>query len=448
MINTVENFLKKHELTDTQSTLLIGFSGGYDSLCLLDILWELSKTHKFNLVAMHLNHNWRGEESLQDEMNCKNYCKERKIEFISENINEDVPHNENAAREARYDFFVNTAKKYKNAVIMTAHTSTDNAETIIYRIIKGTGVKGLQGILPKRMIGSVPVYRPLLTLSRTQIEDYCNCKGLKPNCDSSNLDLSFKRNFIRHKVMPLFKEINFSAEVAINSLSELAISQSNIVEEYLKIILKDVYQDGKLISQNFKNLSLDLKRKIIYEACLKYNLDYDRKKVTNILEFINEYIDSKSGSRYSLTNNLWLFVNEKNIYLIDKVKAEKTQDEIQISKKGEWKFLGKTFLIKEFVKDGQFNFPKETEYIAYVDLSNIKGDLTIRTRKEGDIISPFGMQGKMKLKKFFNSKGISLHKRDEIILLCQKEEVLWAAGVGLSNKLRVVKEPTHVLELQ
>lgn len=449
MIETVDKFLDEYNLKNPDNKFLVGFSGGYDSLCLLDILNELSKKHGFKIIALHLNHNWRGEESRQEELNCKNFCEKTNIEFISETL-ENGQKTESFAREARYAFFLKYARKYPNSSIFTAHTHTDNAETIIYRIIKGTGIKGLQGIPPKRMLEGIPLYRPILPFSRKEIEDYCNSKGLVPNTDSSNFDVTYKRNFIRLKIMPLFEEINFHAEKAIISLSKIANSQTNIVNEYTSLIKKDIFEDSKILTSKFKNLSEDVKKKIIYDICLEQNLDYDSKKIDDILEFINNNLSSKAGSRHSLTNDLWLFVSSKYIYLITKIKADKNKNEINILQEDEYEIPGtnKAFSLKKYTSNNNFKFPSENAFIAYVDLNNIGLDLTLRTRHEGDFIVPFGMTGSMKLKKYLNSKGISQHNKDELILLCKDSEVLWVAGVGLSNKLKVVNTPSHVLELR
>lgn len=447
MIETVENFLDKFNLKGSENTFLIGFSGGYDSMCLLDIFNNLAKIYGFKLVALHLNHNWRGKESRLEQENCKQFCQNKNIEFITETLDEFCPKTEIAAREARYNFFLKHAKKYSNSTILTAHNSTDNAETLIYRIIKGTGLRGLRGILPQIFKDEISILRPLLTISRNQIEDYCNSKGLVPNCDSSNFDIHYKRNFIRHKIMPLFKDINFNAEKSINSLASIAISQSNIINEYVSTILKEIYVEDKLLTQKFKMLSDDVKQQIIYDACLKFDLDYDKKKIDNILDFINSNSNSKSGSRYSLTNNLWIFANSKNIYLINKVRGEENKTEINISSVGEWKFSENIYFSIEKYTDCEIaKFPKENEFYAFVDLEDL--NLTIRTKKGGDFITPFGMTGSMKLKKYLNSKGVSLHEKNELVLLCKGSEILWVAGVGLSNKLKVVKKPSHVIKLR
>lgn len=449
MIETVDNFLDKFNLKNPDNSFFVGFSGGYDSLCLLDILNELSKKYHFKIIALHLNHNWRGEESLREELNCKNFCEKSNIEFISETL-ENGQRTESFAREARFNFFLKYAKRYPNSSIFTAHTRTDNAETIIYRIIKGTGINGLQGIPPKRMLEEIPLYRPLLSFSRKDIEDYCNSKGLVPNTDSSNFDITYKRNFIRHKIMPMFDEINFHSEKAIISLSKIAISQTNIVNEYIGLIKNEIFEDSKILTSKFKNLSEDVAKKIIYDICLEQNLDYDSKKIDNILEFINSNLNSKAGSRYSLTNDLWLFVNSKYIYLITKTKADGNKNEINILQEGEYEILGtkRAFSLKKYKGDNNFKFPGENALLAYVNLDNVGLKLTVRTRREGDFIVPFGMTGSMKLKKYLNSKGISQHNKDELILLCKGNEVLWVAGVGLSNKLKVVNKPTHVISLE
>lgn len=448
MIDIVEKFLEEYNLTSPENTFIVGFSGGCDSLCLLDILNELSKKYGGKIVAAHLNHNWRGEESLQDEINCKKFCEKAEIVFVSE-TSEGLPKTEISAREARYEFFLKTARKYPNSSIFTAHSRTDNAETIIYRIIKGTGINGLQGIPTKRMLEEISVFRPLLSVSRNEIEDYCRSKGLIANIDSSNFDISYKRNFIRQKIMPLFDEINFHAEKSITSLAKIAQSENNIVNEYLSQIRKEIFVEEKINTEKFLNLSTDVQKKLIYDICLEQNLDYDSRKVENILEFIAENAHSKSGSRFSLTNNLWLFVNSKEIYLITQTKADENTCEISITQEGEYTIIGcgKAFSLKKYEGDTTPKFPNENALFAYVNLPSFD-NLTVRTRRDGDFITPFGMNGSMKLKKYLNLKGVPQHEKDGLILLCSGSEVLWVAGVGLSNKLKVALTPSHVLELK
>lgn len=448
MLNIVEKFLKKYDLTSSENTFLTGFSGGCDSMSLLDILKILSKKYGFKVVAAHLNHNWRGEESLLEEQNCKEFCRKNKIEYVCETLESSVDKSENSARQARYKFFLKLAKTYKNCSIFTAHSASDNAETLIYRIIKGTGSKGLQGILPERKIDGYSVFRPLLNLTREEIEGYCISKGLIANTDSSNLDINYKRNFIRHKIIPLFKEINYNAPKAIVSLAKIALNQNKIVEEYLNLIKPEIYFGDKILTPKFKNLSAEVRQKIIYDIVLEHNLNYDFKKIKNISNFIEENWNSKAGSRYSLTSGLWLFVNKDSLYLIDKLQNKKNIS-IKIKKEGEYEIpeINGAFSLQKYKGGEKIEFPGENALYAYVEIKS-EIDFELRTRKEGDFINPFGMNGSMKLKKYLNSKGVVRHEKDSVLMLCHDSEVFWVIGTGLSNKFKVVNKPSHVIEFK
>ena len=147
---TIKEFLEKYNLNNPENTYLCAFSGGYDSMCLLHSLKQITPQNR--IVAIHLNHNWRGEESNQEEENCRNFCSEIGVEFYSEKLSSDIPHTETAAREARYEFFESCSKKFNSKIIFTAHNKNDNAETLIYRICKGKGIRGLCGIAENRKI--------------------------------------------------------------------------------------------------------------------------------------------------------------------------------------------------------------------------------------------------------------------------------------------------------
>lgn len=370
-------------------------------MCLLDML------EGYDVVAVHLNHNWRGEESLREAMVCENFCKTRGIKFYTETLPDDIPHNETCAREARYDFFKRCAEKFNSNVVFTAHNYDDNAETVLYRIIKGTGISGLQGIAEHRDI----FYRPLLKTTRAQIEKYCRERGLKPNNDSSNEDTKYKRNLIRKKLLPLMREINPKVTDALNSLSQIACEDN---PEKLKI----------------------------RELLIEHNIDYDRKKIDEIYEFINENKNSKSGKTMSLTKDLWLFVSYKYTDII--TKCEKSCAEIHIRDCGEYEFDNFVLSIRPF--EGEIKFPSDKEFKALVNLKKI--DFTLRYRKDGDIIQPLGTNGTQKLKKYLNEKKVPNHKKNAIILLCSGSEVLWASGLGINDKIKVTDKPTHIIELR
>ena len=414
----VKNFIETHNLT---GTFIVAFSGGYDSMCLLDVLNKLG----YNLIAVHLNHNWRGEESYDEAQNCEKFAKENNIPFYSETLPNNIEKTETAAREARYNFLKKCATKFNSDVVFTAHNFDDNAETVLYRIIKGTGVYGLEGICECREI----FYRPLLTISRETIENYCKENKLTPNNDSSNLNTKYKRNLIRHKLLPLMKEINPNVIEAINSLSEIAKDNNNLINAYLtKDLLKATISEQK---------------HIIHKMLKENDIEYDKRKIENILNFINENKTSKSGKKMSLTNELWLFVNNQKIEFI--TPSTKNHSELTIKEVGEYNFANKIFTIKPFNKT-EIIYPKDNEFKALIAIDKI--DFTLRYRNNGDIIQPLGNKGTQKLKKYLNEKKIPQHERDNIIFLCRGNEILWASGLGLSDKIKVKTRPTHIIELK
>lgn len=398
---TVKNFIKKYNLS---GTFIVAFSGGYDSMCLLDVLVNCG----YDVVAVHLNHNWRGEESFAEAKVCEEFAKSRGIKFYSEILPDDIPHCETAARNARYDFFKRCAEKYDSNVVFTAHNFEDNAETVLYRIIKGTGIVGLQGILEHRDI----YYRPLLNVKRADIEAYCLAKGLKPNKDSSNEDTKYKRNLIRKQIFPLLQKINPNVIYAVNSLSEI------------------VKEDNA-------------EKRAIRELLIKYNIDYDRKKIDEIYEFINLNKSSKSGKTLSLTKNKWLFVNNKTVEIIG--KQEKSDLETDVTECGEYKFEDFVFSV-EPVTDEVKSFPEDKEFKAYISVNKL--NFKLRYRKDGDIIQPLGSKGRQKFKKYLNEKKVPNFKKDKILLLCRENEIFWAAGLGLNDKIKVTDKPTHLIKLR
>lgn len=446
MINRVIEFLKKYNLCD--KTIIVGFSGGFDSMCLIDILSKIKQMQEFDdlhVIAAHFNHNWRGDESLQEQEVCRMFASVKGFEFYTKTADNRIKRTENDARIARYEFFEEAYEEFDADAVFTAHNKDDNAETVLYRIIKGTGIVGLKGIAEKRQY----FYRPLLTTKRSEIVHYCNENNLTPNNDSSNSNTIYRRNYLRLNVIPALEHINENVKDSLNTLATIATSDNEIIEEYLSFIRPKVFKEDKIVSSEYKRLSVPLKKRFLHEYIQKLDLDYDYKKIMEIYDFIEKNITQKNGSTISLASAMWLYANDKSIEPIpsrNKNIEFSLPVNITIDGIGEFVNAEHRLVIQKYVDENLFIFPESTSNFAYVDLSNIKFPLQLRTRKDGDIISPYGMTGTMKLKKYLNSKGVPRHNRDNIVLLCNEKEVLWVVGVGLSNKIAVTKKPTHIIE--
>lgn len=445
MINALKIFLKNNALYSQKVTLLVGFSGGFDSCALLHMLSVLRKEANYKLCAAHLNHGWRADSADNDEINCSEFCKKHNIEFYTEKLGNDIPQTETAAREARYKFFERAAKHFNTNIILTAHTKSDNVETLIYRVAKGTGIYGLCGIEPQHELNGLQIFRPLLSMSRQDIENYCQSNDLSPNNDESNFDIKYKRNFIRHQIIPQLKKINDNAESAINTLIENAVSDNAIINEYLQQIKQTISIENKYLTPKFLEQSKEVQQRLILDFVTEKKLDYDKNKIQEILTFIKTAATHKAGKTLSLTSDLWLFCSAAEMYPIkNEIKNTAHIKITDLSKKykiDNFEFYAEPCDIRP--KD----FPLENENYAYVDLSN-QTNLEIRYRKDGDRIQPFGMKNSIKLKDFFINKSIPQHKKDKIVLLCNQDEVLWACNVGLNEKLRVTSNPTHIIRIE
>jgi len=472
----VLNCLKKYNLTDKNQILLVGFSGGIDSTCLLDVLFGLSREYRFKLVAGHLNHNWRGEESLKEELNAKQFCLARNIEFYSETLPENLPHTEEEARNQRYKFFNKIADMTKATAIITGHTLSDQVETVLYRIIKGTGISGLKGIPEIRyQDNSSAICRPLLEITREETIEYCKDNNITPNIDSSNLQEKYLRNRIRLSLIPELRTYNSGIENAILRLSSIAKDTEELTEEYLRLTTPEIYLENDIISTlKFLKLSSALQKRILFDF-LKSGLKGQHRCTTNALSisspppsregagggcqsfekidaalnFIKESSGLKSGNTLSLTKNTWLFVSESEIRIINRITADKTSEIVEVNLEGETFFASLNLILKiqPYQEEIHIKFPKETDKKAYVNLSRIKSPLYLRTRRDGDKIQPFGMKDKTKLKKYLINKGIPEFERDKLLLLTNEEEILWVLGVGISELLRVNKIPTHEMRV-
>lgn len=443
IISETIDFIKKYNLQD--KTIIVGFSGGYDSMCLLDILSKIKDMPDFydmTIIAAHFNHNWRGEEAKKEQEVCRIFAQSKGIEFYTKTAS-CIKRTENDARILRYEFFEEAIEEFDADAVFTAHNYDDNAETVLYRIIKGTGIIGLKGIAEKRNV----FYRPLLNIKRSDIVNYCSANNLCPNNDSSNMDTKYSRNYLRLNVIPAMEKINESVKDALNILSVNACNDNQIIEEYLQNLRPIIFENSSIISKEYKKLSKPVKLRILYEYIQSLNLDYDYKKIQEIYEFIENNITQRNGSTISLASALWLYADEKIIETIPhKDKNHSITEEITIDENGEYIIGEYKFSIKPFKENEIFVFPNSTSNFAYTNFKNVPFPLTLRTRKDGDVITPFGMNGTMKLKKYLNSKGIPRHNRDKIYMLCSNSEVLWVIGVGLNNKISVIDKPTHVLE--
>ena len=328
MENRVLDTIKKYNLIENGDKLVLGVSGGPDSIAMLDILNKIKMDDKINLnfdiVVAHINHMIR-KEAADDEKFVKDFCNKKNIEFYSKSIdvkklaNTNKIGTEEAGRNARYKFFNEILKKTNSNKIAIAHNKNDKAETIIMNFMRGSGISGLKGIEEKR--GNY--IRPLIECDRIEIERYCEEQKLNPRIDKTNFENKYTRNKIRNVVIPYVKkEFNPNIIDTLNRLSELVREE----EEYINKQVKEVYSN-LILEENERQIILDLKNfnkqeKVIKSRLVLYTImrlfgtskGIEKIHVEDIIKLCNNNI----GNKYLTPNkNIKILVKNHKIYFLN-----------------------------------------------------------------------------------------------------------------------------------
>ena len=327
MKNKVIETIKKYGLIQAKDKIVLGVSGGPDSITMLDILRQIQEEFDFEIVVAHINHMIR-KEAIQDEEYVKKYCEKNSIEFFVKRIDVmSVANNrkigtEEAGRFVRYEFFDEILKQTESNKIAIAHNKNDKVETIIMHLLRGSGLSGLKGIEPIR--GNV--IRPLIECERKEIEKYCDKNKLEPRIDKTNFENDYTRNKIRNIVIPYIeKELNPNIIETIDRLSEVVKKE----DRYLEKVALDVY-DKILIKQEPGQIMLELKgfneqdeviksRIILYTVKKLFGSSQGIEKIhiNDIIKLCNNNI----GNKYLTPNKkIKILVKDKKIFFMAQTK--------------------------------------------------------------------------------------------------------------------------------
>ena len=466
-------FAEELELLPDSGVVLVCVSGGADSMCLLEALLEISGERGFTVSAVHYNHGLRGEESLRDESFVRDYCRMRGVTLYSGSG--DVKgyarsHGvgiEEAARDLRYEFFYDIAVKIGATRIATAHTADDNAETIIMNLARGSGAKGLSGIPPERPIfqymeettptgGTIPtgettptggtqkrsltVIRPMLRASRDDVLLFISNRGIPYVEDSTNCLDVYTRNMIRHKVIPVMKEINPRFIDAIKAVSEL----SRADEEYLSGLADNFIENFCVphTAINPVSISVDARElfalplaiagRVVRKICAG-NLSY--RHVEAVLKLCGRSDPSASLSLPGMT------VYREYGRIVFGLEQEENNGGFEpiYPVDGEAMMIPCSGL-KISCKLTAYNGTINKSLTSFLFKSNdLCGKMTVRSRREGDAIRLADQNCTKTLKKLFIERHIPARKRSIIPVIADDEGVLAVYGIGMGN--RAVPEP-------
>jgi tRNA(Ile)-lysidine synthetase, N-terminal domain/tRNA(Ile)-lysidine synthetase, C-terminal domain len=433
----VLSYIEKHQLLSPEEAVIIGVSGGTDSVVLLHILISLG----YKCEVAHCNFHLRMEESMYDEKFVRKLAQTYDIPLHTidfDTITYAKDHGisiEMAARELRYDWFEKIMTNQKAQATAVAHHADDNIETLLLNLSRGTGLRGLCGM----SVRNNNIVRPLLECSREEIENYLNEYRLEHVEDSTNALNDYKRNKIRNEVIPMLSKLNPAIRETLGSEIRYFNGTLAIYEQALKGIKKEIVDN----SENGVKLNIDKIKKQVDIPTIMFELLHPFNFNNNVIGQITEHLDGESGKIFhSVTHRL---IKDRN-YLIIKAKGHNEKNIFILSQEDSELYIPNKLTIKKLQKSGGYILPKERN-TAHIDAAKISFPLTIRNWQEGDFFYPLGMKKKKKVSDFFIDNKLPLFEKENVQLLVSNNEIVWIIGRRLDDRFKITDDTTNIIEL-
>lgn len=461
MQKKIISFMEENHMVEEGECILAAVSGGADSLCLLLILLNLQERKGCRVCAVHVEHGIRGADSLQDAQFVEEFCKRQQVPckiFHCQAPEYARAHKmtlEEAARKLRYDFFDQAAEIFGADKIAVAHNQNDCAETMLFHLIRGTGLKGMCGILPVRG----RIIRPLLCVERKEIEKYMEQKGQIFCQDKTNEALDYSRNKIRRQVLPVLEEINDQTIAHIKQASVMMTEVTELVEDLTKRAEEKYVRQGKhgiYISRRILEESIVIQKSLLHRILTETAGSSQDISSIHVQQF-QELFQKQTGRRLSFPYN----ITAERVYdeiLLRKeegnpgrMEDQNAKEEIRILPvEGVLQIPAYGYEIRTRLLEEHFQkeeIPKKM-YTKWVDYDKIKGIMQLRTSRENDffVISADGRR--KKLKKYFTDEKIPKEERKEMLFLVDDVHIIWAIGRRISEDVKVTEETRRILEIQ
>lgn len=439
MKQTIQQFIESHQLFTTTDKLLVAVSGGIDSIVLVHSLQQLGH----HLEIAHCNYQLRGEESDGDEAFVKQLAEAlgiplNIIHFDTERIaNESNESIQMVARRLRYEWFEELLNQRGLDYVATAHHLNDSLETVLFNFTKGTGIAGLSGISAK--VGRI--VRPLLSSTKKDILEFAEANQLAWREDSSNDSTKYHRNKIRHKVLPVLKEINPNFEqTGFQTLQKLDAVQA--------IVDQEIYAfERRVIKEHPNDLSMPiplLKKEShlgfkLFEALKKYGFNYSQ------ITALAENLDRLTGKRFESPTHV-LYIDRDRVLLVNQ-QQEITVEPIEISEETNTLQWWELYLELEQFPIEDYRISKSAQN-AGLDLNQLKFPLTLRFWEQGDYFCPLGMKGKKKkISDFLIDEKIPLHQKERIAVIQSGDDIVWVVGYRLDDRFKITENTKQVLAI-
>ena len=421
----VEQFIERHNLLKKNAVVVVGVSGGSDSIALLHYLWTIKDKWKLTVVAAHVDHMFRGKESYEDLLFVKNFCESFSIPFEGTSV--DVPDfiekhqisSQVAARICRYEFYDRVLEKYNGDYLALAHHADDQVETMLMRMVRGSYGQALAGIPVKRPYNNATLIRPFLCLTKIEIEQYIEEKNLSFRLDPSNNKDDYVRNRFRHHILPFLKKENPNVSERFQTLSDLLSDDQKLLEDYAakeleKVLIEKTETRVVFAINAFQDIPISLQRRGIH-LILKYLYKVIPSNIATI--HINQLLsllwsEHPSGILH-FPKGLIVTKSYNHCILAIEPKTEKKEQNFtsfSLSVPGEV-HVANSFSIKAEWID---RIPEKIDGIDFFicNPEEIALPIHIRRRKTGDRMTVKGMKGTKKIKDIFIDKKVPRDERD------------------------------------
>lgn len=458
MLKKVKEYAARWDMIKETDKIVVGVSGGADSICLLFVLLELQQEIPFELIAVHVNHGIRGEDAKRDELYVQNLCRKYQIPCVTYHENVELiaknrkQSTEEAGRDVRRACFQEVMKQMAGTKIALAHHQNDNAETFFMNLARGTGIKGMGGIRPV----SGEFIRPLLCVSRNEIEAYLAEKQIVYCMDQTNTTDDYTRNRIRNRVIPYLEaEVNANVVSHVNETMEQLQQVWKLLEAQTKEAVQmctEKREEAFVVMENaFLKVPQVLQPFVLRDVLVKVT-GKEKDIESAHLKQIQELFAKQAGKKIDLPYN----AEAKRVYegICIQTKGQDKREEFEEiielhegeTKEVVWK---KNKIRLRFRKDFVGSEKSEQKgSTKWFDCGIIKNGISVRTRKPGDYITIHPDGHTQKLKSYFINEKIPQEKRDEILLVADGSHILWVLGYRAGCTAKINENTKHVLEIQ
>jgi len=453
LLERVKETIERYAMLEQGERVLVAVSGGVDSVVLLDILCRLAAEYTLDLTIAHLDHGLRGEAAREDARFVAHLARKEKLALIEKKLDvaefskEKRIGIEEGARLLRRDFLHAAADEVGAAKIALGHTQNDRGETMLFNLIRGAGPTGLVGIRPVNL----SVIRPLIEVSREEILSYARSCDLPWREDRTNQDLSFSRNRIRHRILPLLREMNPRVLAALQRTADLLATEELALDDLLaplwvKVLI--VQAEDRIVIQRgrLSQLSKGVQALLLRRGIARLRGDLQGIEKVHIDALLGLVASHRAHGKLDLPGFVARFQGDE-LTLEEGEMENPLSFEVPIA-------LGRTEIsslgisldlsIENRIGSGESQIAEDRE-VEVADADRVQFPLHVRGRRPGDRFAPLGLGGEKKLKNFYIDERVPFYDRDRVPLLCDRQKIIWVVGLRLSDAVRVTSETKKVL---